>query len=160
MRKAKSYYDRKIAVKSKITDLEPFKEHINLLFKVIKKGRWKKIQKNGHSLCECLVADDTGSVLLTVWDEVIEMLEPDEYFALYDGYVNIHNTKLKLNKGKYGEIEPCPDQGYDINLENNISNKKYDRTLTLLQSRGISHELLDHNFNIGQDNVKIIRIDG
>ena len=105
-----------------------------------------------------MVADDTGSVLLTVWDEVIEMLEPDEYFALYDGYVNIHNTKLKLNKGKYGEIEPCPDQGYDINLENNISNKKYDRTLTLLQSRGISHELLEQNFNIVQYNVKNIII--
>lgn len=159
MRNTKSYYDRKMSTKSKITDLEPFKGKIHLLFKCIKKGHSKHIKKNGHTVCECLIADDTGSVLLTVWDEDIEMLEPGEYFEIFDGFVTIHNSKLKLKKMRYGEIEPCPEQDYDINLENNISDKKYDRTLTLLQTRGISPEALAGHFNIGQDNVKIIGID-
>ena len=87
------------------------------------------------------------------------MLESDEYFALCDGYVNIHNNKLKLNKLNYGEIEPSPDQGYKINKQNNMSSKKYDRALTLLQTKTITPEMMHNNFNVGQDNVRIIGMD-
>ena len=159
MNTQKTYYDRKMSQKNKITELVPFQRRVNVLFKVLKKGYIRRIRKNGKSVSECLIADDTGSILLTVWDEDIEMLETGEYFALYGGYVNIHNNKLKLNKSRYGEIEPCPDQGFELNIENNLSKKDYDRTMTLLQSKMISPEAINRNFNIGQDNVKIIGMD-
>ena len=151
-----SYLDRKQLKKTKIADLEPFQKNINLIFKVIKKGYARRIRKTGSSVSECLIADDTGSILLTVWDEDIEMLETGEYFSINKGYTDIHRNHLKLNKKRYGQIEPCPDQEYEIYTENNLSNKTYDRTMTLLQTRNISPELINNNGNIGQDNVKIL----
>ena len=156
MNKRKSYLDREENKKSKINDLEPFQQNINILFKVLRKTRTRKIQKNNTNVCECLIADDTGSILLTVWNDDIEMLEQGEYFALYDGYINIHRNKLKLNKKKFGEIEPCPDQGYEINSDNNLSNKNYDETLTLLNSKTVTPDMITKDLNIGQGNVKIV----
>ena len=151
-----TYYERKNMKKSKIKDLEPFQRNLNLVFKVIKKGYSKRIHKTGSFVSECLIADDTGAILLTVWDEDIEMLETGEYFSISKGYVNIHRNKLKLNKKRYGQIEPYPDQGYDINMDNNLSNEIYDRTMTLLKSRNISPEMVGNQVNLGQDNVKIV----
>lgn len=156
MRTRKSYFDRIESKKSKINELEPFQQKINVIFKVLRKGRTRKIQKNNTNVCEFLVADDTGTILLTVWNEDIEMLEQGEYFALYDGYINIHRNKLKLNKRRYGEIEPCPDQEYEINIENNLSERNYDETLTLLNSKTLSSEAITKDLNIGQGNVKIV----
>ena len=76
------------------------------------------------------------------------MLETGEYFELYDGYVNIHNNKLKLNKKRYGEIEPILDKGLEINTENNLSDKTYDQTMTLLQTKKVNPEMLENDINI------------
>ena len=159
MKSRKTYYDRKISKKNKINELKPFQRKVNVIFKVLKKGRSYKIKKSGNFVSECLIGDDTGSILLTVWNEDIEMLEQGEYFTLFDGYVNIHGDKLKLNKPKYGEIEPSLDQRYEINTENNLSMKKYDRALTLLQTKTVTPEMMHNKFNLGQDNVKIIGMD-
>ena len=159
MTRQKTYFDRWTTKKDKITDLKPFQQRVNVIFKVLKKERSHRIRKNNASVSECLIGDDTGSILLTVWNEDIEMLEQGEYFALYDGYVNIHNSKLKLNKKKFGEIEPALDQGFEINHDNNLSNKQYDETLTLLKTKIFTKESLHNGFNLGQDNVKIVGMD-
>lgn len=156
MTKRKTYYEREIAQKNKINDLKPFQKHVNVIFKVLRKLRTRKIQKNNTFVSECLIGDDTGTMLLTVWNEDIGMLEVGEYFTLYGGYVNIHREKLKLNKTKYGEIEPCLNQDYEINTENNLSSKKYDEALTLLKTKKPSPEAVNSSYNLGQDNVKII----
>lgn len=45
MNTTETYLDRKISKKTKITDIKPFQKRINLIFKVIKKGYVRKIQK-------------------------------------------------------------------------------------------------------------------
>lgn len=156
MQYKRTYLERKNLQKAKIGDIIPYQGKINLIFKVIKKGYTRKIKKNGTHVSECLVADDTGSILLTVWDEDIEMLEVGEYFSLSDGYATIHRNKLVLNKKRYGEIEPYPDQGFDVNTDNNLSKKIYDQTMTLLNSKNLTPEMVTKGINIGQDNVKIV----
>lgn len=158
MNTKKTQYQRYLTKKNKIGNIEPFQRNLNIIFKVIKKGYTRKT-RNGSFVSECLVADDTGSILLTVWDEDIAMLEPGEYFALYNGYVNIHRNKLKLNKKRYGDIEPHPNQHFDVNLENNLSKKKYDRAMTLLKSKSVASDAIGNDMNIAQDNVKIVGMD-
>lgn len=159
MNRQKTYLDRKMAKKNKITNLQPFQQKVNVIFKVIKKGYSHRVKSNGSSVAECLIGDDTGTILLTVWDEDIEMLEQGEYFALYDGYVNIHHSRIKLNKKRYGEIEPALDQGYEINYDFNRSKERYDEALTLLQTKMFTRESMHNKFNLGQDNVKIVGMD-
>ena len=148
-----------MARKTKIKEIEPFQRGLTIVFKVIKKKYVRKTRKDGNYVCECLIADDTGSILLTLWNENVIMVEEGEYFILYDGYAKIHRSKLKVNIRRYGDIEPYLDQGYDINTKNNLSKKKYDQSLTLLQSKEVSSDIINNDLNIQQDNVRVIGMD-
>ena len=150
-----TYYERKLMKKNKIFELKPFQGGVNLIFKVLKKGYVRKIRKNDSLVSECLIGDDTGTILLTVWDEDIEMLESGEYYSISNGFVNIHRGNLKLNKKRNGEIEPFPSQDYEINSQNNLSKEKYDEAMTILKTEDVSSKVLSHGININQDNIKI-----
>jgi ssDNA-binding replication factor A large subunit len=60
--------------------------------------------KDGHEVRSCKVADKTGCVNISIWDEVGDLLQPGDICRLTKGYTNIWKNSLTLYTGKGGTI--------------------------------------------------------
>ena len=111
----------------KIEDLKPFDKGIEVIFKIVEKGKPRVIlsRRSGeiHSVCDITVADSTGAILLTLWNNDIGLVEEGKDYTLLNGYVKVFQNSLRLNKGKYGIISEAEDSIDEVNTENNLSDK-------------------------------------
>jgi len=81
------------------------------IFKVIEvieepKEVISKRSQEKNSVAVFKVGDETGCINLTVWNEVIEHMIPDQSFKLINGFCSAFKQHLTLNIGKEGKFEP------------------------------------------------------
>ena len=115
----------------KIGDLKSYSRKVYTVAKVISIGEPREVtsrkDNTTHNVCEALVADDTGSVYLTLWDDSIEAREEDMVLKLDNAYVNVFRGSMRLNLGKYGSYEVLDDAPFDeVELENNVSDQQVE----------------------------------
>ena len=115
----------------KISDFRPYLNRFKVTFKVIEKDEVTEVQNRNnpdetHNMCNVKIADATGSVILTAWDDDIEYLEVDNYYNLTNGYVNLYRDSMRLARGKYGEFSES-DAEFEANTEVNRSDEKHER---------------------------------
>ena len=110
----------------KIGDLKSFSRKVYTVAKVISIGEVREVTSRNdnpsHQVCEALIADDTGSVYLTLWDDNISQIEEDMILKLDNAYVNVFKASMRLNLGRYGNFTVLEEALFDeIDLENNVS---------------------------------------
>jgi len=114
----------------KIKELSPKSKRVNTVFKVVRMEAAKNVRSKKdrvpHAVTEALVGDDTGTVLLTLWDENLEQVKAGKTYRLVNGYVTLFRGTIRLNIGKYGEVNEVSDLGGEVNLGNDMSKKVYD----------------------------------
>jgi replication factor A1 len=115
---------------SKVADLEPRSRGVNLRLKAISHTDVREVtsRKDGstHRVCEVLMGDESAVVLLTVWDDMIEKVEDGKSYALKNGYSSLFQNNLRLNIGRYGEIDESAEAVETVNEEINVSDKTHD----------------------------------
>jgi replication factor A1 len=110
----------------KIGDVKPLEKHLDVVFKVYEKEEEREINaKSGetHRVCDFTVADETGSITLTLWNEDIDNIELEKVFKLSNGFANVFKNSLRLSKGKFGTLTEDSTVFDDINTENNRSSE-------------------------------------
>jgi replication factor A1 len=115
-----------------MNDLRPGLRGINIKVKCNSKNEEREVvsRKTGEPLrvTEALVGDETGCVLLTLWNEDIDKMEIDGMYKLGNVYTTVYRGSLRLNIGKYGNMEEIEEDGpSEIDLENNLSDKVYEQ---------------------------------
>ena len=115
----------------KIGDLKSYSRKVYTVAKVISIGEPREVtsrkDNTTHQVCEALVADDTGSVYLTLWDDSIEAVEEDMVLKLDNAYVNVFRGSMRLNLGKYGSYEVLDEAPFEeVELENNVSDQQVE----------------------------------
>ena len=115
----------------KIGDLKSYSRKVYTVAKVISIGEPREVtsrkDNTTHQVCEALVADDTGSVYLTLWDDSIEAVEEDMVLKLDNAYVNVFRGSMRLNLGKYGSYKVLDEAPFDeVELENNVSDQQVE----------------------------------
>jgi len=112
----------------KVGELRTYSRRVNLVCKIVEKGEEREVTSrsdgSAHRVAEALIADGTGSVLLTLWDDNIDRFRAGEVIQISNGYVNLFRGSLRLNIGRYGSAEKV-DQEIEVNTENNLSSKQY-----------------------------------
>jgi replication factor A1 len=112
-----------------ISELRPSLRSVELTAKIIEKNEPRVVVASTdnaeHKVAEVLAADETGSILLTLWDENIEKAEQGKAYKITNAYTSIYRNSLRLNLGKYGKIEPSTAT---INAKStpNISEKEFE----------------------------------
>lgn len=86
-----------------IRDLKPGMKNLNLIFIILDMGR-PNITKEGHEVRSCKVADKTGSVNVSLWDEPGQLLQSGDICKLTKGYVSLWKGCLTLYSGKGGDV--------------------------------------------------------
>ncbi len=111
---------------TKISELNTFSKRVYTVVKVISVGEPREVtfrrDDSLHRVTDALVADDTGSIYLTLFDEAIDKIPEDSVIKISNGYVRIFRDSMRLNIGRYGSYETLDEAPFsDLNLENNLS---------------------------------------
>ena len=115
----------------KIGDLNQYSRQINVVVKVISKTDTREVvtrtDETKHNVCEALVADDTGAIYLTLWDEAVDKVQEDQILSISNAYMNTFKGSMRMNIGRYGSYEILEEAPWaDVNLENNLSAKQVE----------------------------------
>jgi replication factor A1 len=114
----------------KIEELTPQSRSINVTVKVISINPVREVTSrrdgSSHQVTEALVADETGSVLLTLWDDTIEEVSEGDIYDIRNGYVRLFRGSMQLNTGRYGSLTPSDEVINETNVDNNMSNRQYE----------------------------------
>jgi len=109
----------------KTGDLKPSLRNLNLIVKAVSIGKprpwFSRREGTEHQITEVLVGDETGVVLLTLWDDQAKLVEKDNIYEIIDGYTTLYRGSLRLNIGRHGKIEKSDKTIEEINTKNNLS---------------------------------------
>jgi replication factor A1 len=90
-----------------INELKPGMDNVNIKVKVLNTSEPKKIITGTgikHDILEADVENDTGSIMLVLWNEKILPIKAGDTLQLENGFVSSFKGKWRINIGKYGNI--------------------------------------------------------
>ena len=123
--------NERIGTKEKVGNLNPGSRSLNLTVKVVSKNPIREVvsRRDGssHRVTEALVGDETGSILLTLWDDTIESVTEDDVVVVNNGYIRLFRGSMRLNIGRFGSLEASEEDIETVNTENNMSDKQYEQ---------------------------------
>ena len=129
-----------IGTKEEVGNLNPGSRSLNLTVKVISKNPIREVvsRRDGtsHRVTEALVADETGAILLTLWDDTIESITDGDVVVVNNGYIRLFRGSMRLNIGRFGSLEASEEDIENVNTENNMSEKQYEQERRYSGSRG------------------------
>jgi len=113
----------------KIENLLPSQRNLKLIGKIIEISEVRKVKikrdNTEHEVADFLIADDTGCIILALWDDWITKITGYNIIELKNAYVTEYKGGMRLNLSKNGSIEEFdePTEVFfsDINVENNLS---------------------------------------
>ncbi|MEM2093771.1 MAG: hypothetical protein QXI32_00555 [Candidatus Bathyarchaeia archaeon] len=115
----------------KVEGLNPRSRRVNLTAKVVSMNPVREVVSrndgSSHKVTEFLVGDETGTVLLTLWDADIEKIKEGDTIDIGNAYVSLFKGQMRLNIGRFGTISPSKVSLSKVNKENNLSEKTYEQ---------------------------------
>lgn len=116
----------------KVGTLKSNLRNLKVMVKILSIGEPRVItsrrDRSEHRVTEALVGDETGCVLLTLWDNQIDALDIGDVYEIKNGYTNLFHGSLRLNMGKYGIAEKVNTDIEEVNTKNNLSQERHGDT--------------------------------
>ncbi len=92
----------------KIKELRPDSRRVNIEAKVVSVSEPREVTlKTGEraTVTDVKIEDDTGSTILTLWNEDVERVRDGAKIRIENGYVSTFRGEMRLNVGRYGKLE-------------------------------------------------------
>lgn len=91
-----------------IKDLRDGIKRVNIEAKVVEKGTPREVRSKykdeTYKIVDAVVADETGSIKLTLWNEQIDQVNVNDNIKIENGYVTSFKGEIQLNIGKFGKL--------------------------------------------------------
>ena len=91
-----------------INELRNGMKRVNVEAKVVEKGNPREVtsryKDETYKVADAVVADDTGSIKLTLWNEQIDQVNVNDTIKIENGYVTSFKGEIQLNVGKFGKL--------------------------------------------------------
>ena len=81
---------------------------------------------NGTMVCEGLVGDETGTVIMSFWNDEIEVAQADVVLDLKDARANLVRGHMRLSLGKKGSMKESNIALDTIKQSVNLSDLEYE----------------------------------
>jgi replication factor A1 len=95
-------------IKLNIKELRNGMKRVNVEAKVVEKGNPREVMSRfkdeTYTVADAVVADETGSIKLTLWNEQIDQVNVNDKVKIENGYVTSFKGEIQLNVGKYGKM--------------------------------------------------------
>lgn len=116
----------------KVGALKPNFMNVNVVVKVINVGPpriiFSRRHRSEHQVAEAFVGDETGSVLLTLWDDKIGQFKAGDVIEIRNGYTSLFKGSLRLNARGPGMVEKVEKEIEEVNTKNNLSEQIHIKT--------------------------------
>jgi replication factor A1 len=91
-----------------IKDLRNGMKRVNVEAQVTEKGNPREVMSRykdeTYTVADAVVADETGSIKLTLWNEQIDQVNVNDKIKIENGYVTSFKGEIQLNVGKFGVL--------------------------------------------------------
>ncbi|KAK0147308.1 SOSS complex subunit B2 [Merluccius polli] len=127
-----------------IKDVKPGSKNLNIVFIVLEIGRVTKT-KDGHEVRSCKVADKSGSIAISVWDELGSLIQAGDIIRLTRGYryASIWKGCLTLYTGRGGDLQKIGEFCMVYSEVPNFSEPNPDlQAQSNQQNKSVSHRRL------------------
>jgi replication factor A1 len=95
-------------IRLNIKDLRNGMKRVTVEANVMEKGETREVRSRykdeTYQVADAVVADETGSIKLTLWNEQIEQVNVGDRVKIENGYVTSFKGEIQLNVGKYGTM--------------------------------------------------------
>jgi len=92
----------------KIKDLSDGQKRVCVSGKIVEKTNYREVKSRFSNemfkICDAILADDSNSVKLTLWNEQTGMFTVGDDVKIVNGYITSFKNELVLNVGKFGSI--------------------------------------------------------
>jgi replication factor A1 len=92
----------------KVNELRDGMKRVNVQARVTEKSDPREVvsrfKDQTYRVATATVADETGSVKLTLWNDQIELVKVNDTVRIENGYVTSFRGEIQLNVGKYGTL--------------------------------------------------------
>ena len=109
----------------KVDELPPRTGRVNMPVKVISLDEPRSMD-NGTMVCEGLVGDETGTVIMSFWNDEIEVAQNDVVLDLKDARANLVRGHMRLSLGKKGSMKESTTVLDTIKQSVNLSDLEYE----------------------------------
>ena len=109
----------------KVDELTPRTGRVNMPVKVISLDEPRSMD-NGTMVCEGLVGDETGTVIMSFWNDEIEVAQADVVLDLKDARANLVRGHMRLSLGKKGSMKESNIALDTIKQSVNLSDLEYE----------------------------------
>ncbi len=91
-----------------IKDLQDGMKRVSVEAQVVDKGDIREVRSRykdeTYRIVDAVVADESGSIKLTLWNDQIEMVNVGDKIKIENGYVTSFKSEIQLNVGKFGKL--------------------------------------------------------
>ena len=91
-----------------IKELQDGMKRVSVEAQVVEKGDVREVKSRfkdeTYRIVDAVLADESGSVKLTLWNEQIEMVNVGDKIKIDNGYVTSFKGEVQLNVGKFGKL--------------------------------------------------------
>ena len=91
-----------------IKELRNGMKRVNVEATVVEKNPPRQVNSRykdeTYTVADAVVADDSGSIKLTLWNEQIDQVKVNDKIKVENGYVTSFKGEVQLNVGKFGKL--------------------------------------------------------
>jgi len=113
----------------KVGSLKHDLQNLNLIVKILNIGSSRGVPSRNdqrqHWIAEAIVGDETGTVVLTLWDDQIRMFKANDVIEIKGGYTTLFKGSLRLNVGRGSRISKVDKEIAQVNTKNNLSERTH-----------------------------------
>ncbi|MCD6111155.1 MAG: single-stranded DNA-binding protein [Thermoplasmata archaeon] len=102
---------------------------VNIIVKILDLGEEREVRtRRGETrrLREARVADETGSILMTLWDDQGSDFKDNDTIKIVNGYISLVRGHMRLGLGRYGSFEDTDEVLEEVSEEPDMSEKEYE----------------------------------
>lgn len=129
-----------------IKDLKAKEGNVDLVVEITDKANVREFQKFGKPgrVCNAKAKDDTGEIVLTLWNDDVDKVKVGDKVHIINGYVGEWQGELQLGTGRYGKLEVI--EGKEVTQEeatitDEMKTDKGEKVLT--EDEKVEEEVLD-----------------
>lgn len=95
-------------IELKIKELRNGMKRLDIEGKVTDKSETREVtsrfKNETYKVASAVIADETGTVKLTLWNEQIDQVNVGNIVKIENGYVSSFRGEIQLNIGKFGKL--------------------------------------------------------
>jgi len=119
----------------KVDELTPRTGRINMPVKILNLEE-PRAMDNGTMICEGLVGDETGTVIMSFWNDECETIQEGITIQLSDARANLVRGHMRISLGKKGSMKISDTELNTVKESVNLSDLEYEMPRMGRDSRG------------------------